>query len=53
MCDHMKREKKSYIHDLLDVFNNPIKLQLHWMRTLNFQFKLFDTPVTLKYGQCH
>ena len=27
----------------LDVHNNRTKFQLHWIRTLNFQLRLFDT----------
>ena len=48
MCDHQTRW---YIHDLFDVLNNPMKFQLKWIRTQNFQLNLFDTPVILKYGQ--
>ena len=46
-------KKKWYIHGLPDMLNNPIKFQLNCMRTWEFQLKLFDTPVTLKYEQGH
>ena len=39
------------IHYLLDLMKNPTKFQLNWIRTQSFQLKLFDTAVTLKYGQ--
>ena len=42
MC---KSKKQLYIHYLL---NNPTKFQLNWIRTQNFQLKLFDIDVTLK-----
>ena len=33
--------------------NNHTKFQLNWIRTQNFQLKLFDNAVTLKYNQGH
>ena len=45
--------KKWYIHDLLYVFNNHTLFKLNRIRTLKFQFKSFDTAVTLKYNQGH
>ena len=33
--------------------NKDTKFQLNRMRTYNFQLKLFDTAVTLKYNQGH
>ena len=38
-----------YIHHLLDVINNHTKFQLHWIRTLNFQLRLFDTTGQWKW----
>ena len=32
---------------------NSTKFQFNWIRTLNFQLKLFDTAVTLKSNQGH
>ena len=48
MC---KSEKLWDINSLLDFLNNSTKLQLNWQRKQNFQLKLFDTAVTLKYVQ--
>ena len=31
--------------------NNPTKFQVNWIRTQNFQLKLFNIAVTLKYSQ--
>ena len=42
-----------YIHDLLEVLNNPTKFKLNRIRTYNFQLQLFDTAVTLKSSQGH
>ena len=39
------------IYDLLDVNKNQTKFKLNQIRTLNFQLKLFDTAVTLKYNR--
>ena len=50
MC---KNDKQWYIHYLLDFLNNPTKFQLNWIRIQNVQLKLFNTAVTLKYGQGH
>ena len=50
MC---KSEKLRYIHDILDILNKPTEFQLDQIRTSTFQLKLFDTAVTLKYGQGH
>ena len=50
MCEN---QKQWYIYNLLDVINNLIKFQLNRIRTSNFQLKLFDTAVTLKYNQGH
>ena len=36
MCEN---QKQWYVHDLLDVINNPTKFQLNWKRT-NFQLNL-------------
>ena len=47
MC---KKSKIWYIHDLLDIINNRIKFLLNRIRIYSFQFKLFDTVVTLKYN---
>ena len=47
------QQKKWYIHALHNLLNNPKKFQLNYMRTSHFQLKLFDTPVTLEYGQGH
>ena len=49
-CD---RQKRRHIHNLLDVLNDPMKIRLNRIITQRFQLKLFDTPVTLKYGQGH
>ena len=46
-------KKRSYIHNLLDVLNDPMKIKGNEISTLNFQLKLFDTAVTLKHGQGH
>ena len=46
-----KEKKRRYIHDLLDVINNCTKFQVNWIRTSNFQFKLLNTAVTLKYNR--
>ena len=35
------------IHYLLDLLNNPIQFQLHWIRTQNILLKLFNIAVTL------
>ena len=40
-------------YDLLDALNNTTKFQLNQIETLNFQLKLFDIAVTLKYSQGH
>ena len=50
MC---QSEKYWYIHYLLDLLNDPTKFKHSWIRTQNFHLKLFDTAVTLKYGQGH
>ena len=39
--------KRWYIHDLLDVLNNPVKFQFNQIRTWYFQFNSFETHVTL------
>ena len=44
MCES---KKQWYIHDLLNVPNNPTKFQLNQIRTSNFELKT-DTAVTLK-----
>ena len=41
------------LYCLLDLLDNPTTFQLNWIRTQNFQSKLFDIVVTLKYGQGH
>ena len=51
--DMCEGEKQWYINHLLDLLNKPTKFQLNWIRAHNFQFKLFDIAVTLKYGQGH
>ena len=38
---------------MLDLLNNPTKFQLTWIRTQDFQLKLIDIAVNLKYGQDH
>ena len=38
-----------YIHYLLDLLQNPTKFQLVLIKTQNFQLKLFNIAVTLKY----
>ena len=48
-----EKTKQWHIHGLLDVVNNPTKFQLNQIGTYNFQLKLFDTAVTLKYNQGH
>ena len=48
--EHQKT-KSWDIHDLLDIISNCTQLQLNRIRTYNFQLKLFDTAVTLKYNQ--
>ena len=40
-----------YTLDLPDIINDRTKFKLSWIRTLNFQLKLFDTAVTLKYNR--
>ena len=42
-----------YIHYPLHLLNNPTKFQLNRIRTQDFQLKLFDSAVTLKYSQGH
>ena len=42
-----------HIHDLVDVISMHTKFHLNQIRTLNFQLKLLDTAVTLKYAQGH
>ena len=43
----------AYIHDLLNEINNRTKFQFNRTRTCNFQLKLFDTAVILKYNLGH
>ena len=45
------KSEKYYIHNLLDLLNNPTKFQLKWIRIQSFQLTLFNIAVTLKYGQ--
>ena len=42
-----------YIYDLLDVIKNCTKFQLNPISTENFELKLFDAVVTLKFNQGH
>ena len=35
--EYVLKVKNWYIHDLLDVLNNPMKVQCNWIRTQNFQ----------------
>ena len=53
MCKKKEKKKKCNVHDLLDVIKNHTKFKLNQIRTQNFQLKLFDTAVTLKYNQGH
>ena len=48
MC---KNQKQWFIYNLLGIFKNVTKFQLHQIRTQIFQWKLFDTAVTLTYNQ--
>ena len=50
MCDC---QTVRFIHDILDVLNNPMKFQLNQIRMIIFQVKLFDTAMSMKYGQGH
>ena len=51
--DSRKKKKEEYIHDLLHIISNCTKFQLNPIRTQNFQLKLFDSAVTMKYNQGH
>ena len=46
----MQKWKQWYIHYLFVLLNNPT-FQLDWKRTKKFQLKLFNTALTLTYGQ--
>ena len=48
-----KSEKQWYFHYLLHLLIKPIKSQLHQTTNLNFQLKLFNIAVTMKYGKGH
>ena len=50
---NMCATQKWYIYDLLDIINYCTKFQLNWIRKSNFQLKLSDTAVNLKYNQGH
>ena len=43
-----KWEKEWHIYYLLHLHNNPTKFQFNWIRTQNFQLKLFNIALTLK-----
>ena len=45
----LKSKKYWCVHYILDLLNNPTKFQFNGITTQNFQLKLFDIAVTLKY----
>ena len=48
MSESKKKKKKWYIHDLLDVLNNPREFQINQL-----EHKIFSKKVTEKYkAQC-
>ena len=46
-----EEEKECYIHNPLDLLDNPVKFQLNQIRPQSFQLKLSNIAVTLKHGQ--
>ena len=52
MCQSLNNNnnnnKNRYVHDLLDVLDNPTQFKLNQIRKEKFQLNVFDTAVTLK-----
>ena len=49
-CAKVKKKKIVVSYDLLNIVNNCTKFQHNLIKTYIFQFKVFDTAVTLKYN---